>query len=688
MSLFTNFRDRFIVNPVAKQILDGLKVEKADTPNIFAVPIGFNSTMGASNKRMSQTNTDFTILRALSVNHETTRAAINTRKRQITQLGYEVIDLDDDVDPLTTKAQRQTARDIITNIGGEGVSFREVLNKLMEDLLVLDALVFYKQRTRDGKLLRIIPVDGATIKLRLGQAGETPLPPDFAYEQWIRGAKTGSFTTTELTYKMMNPKTDSAYGLSPIESLLITIDASMRAALYNLNYLSDNNVPQGFLAMPENWTVQQIKEYKEFFDSMVNVSKATSKVYPIPSGTTYQATSKPSDFSFKDFFDYLDRKVCMLFDIQPQELGLNLQQYKENAEGQERIGLRRGLKPLAAFLSEIFTDILRTEYGFNNFAFRFSGLDTRFTLEEAKILLPLGVLNIDEVRNDKGLAKLGTENIIITGKGAQLVSQIGQEPALGDNPEEDNPEKQDDNEENPQDKKKIEKRANPLDKLEKTKEYKDFHRQVKQAVKMQIQPYFSESTIDKVTATKKADFPDPEVASLDIYIDDNTINQFLKWAAIEGGQQAFTRLNISTPFNLTSERFAEIIGDRSNYLITSVDATTKQWLTDQIAQGKDKKLTNQEIARLISDQSDEFTSQRADMIVNTEVNNAASQTALDTYKNQGIEKKEWVLSENIGDECGDNADASPIPISDNFPSGDDAPPAHPRCRCYLDAYIE
>ncbi len=46
------------------------------------------------------------------------------------------------------------------------------------------------------------------------------------------------------------------------------------------------------------------------------------------------------------------------------------------------------------------------------------------------------------------------------------------------------------------------------------------------------------------------------------------------------------------------------------------------------------------------------------------------------------------ITENIGDECGDNADASPIPISDNFPSGDDAPPAHPRCRCYLDAYIE
>jgi len=103
----------------------------------------------------------------------------------------------------------------------------------------------------------------------------------------------------------------------------------MKAALYNLNYLSDNNIPQGFLQVPKVGLFQQIKEYKEFFDAMVSGSKATSKIYPIPSGTTYTATSKPNDFSFKDFFDYLDRKVCMLYDIQPQELGLNLKQYKK-----------------------------------------------------------------------------------------------------------------------------------------------------------------------------------------------------------------------------------------------------------------------------------------------------------------------------------------------------------------------
>jgi hypothetical protein len=46
-----------------------------------------------------------------------------------------------------------------------------------------------------------------------------------------------------------------------------------------------------------------------------------------------------------------------------------------------------------------------------------------------------------------------------------------------------------------------------------------------------------------------------------------------------------------------------------------------------------------------------------------------------------VEKKVWLLADDPCDECQGNADDGEIPLDDDFSSGDDAAPAHPRCLC-------
>jgi hypothetical protein len=58
-----------------------------------------------------------------------------------------------------------------------------------------------------------------------------------------------------------------------------------------------------------------------------------------------------------------------------------------------------------------------------------------------------------------------------------------------------------------------------------------------------------------------------------------------------------------------------------------------------------------------------------------------SQAYLGKLKRNAVEMKQWILGPNACDQCVDNAEASPIPVDDDFPSGDDAPPAHPNCVC-------
>jgi SPP1 gp7 family putative phage head morphogenesis protein len=85
-----------------------------------------------------------------------------------------------------------------------------------------------------------------------------------------------------------------------------------------------------------------------------------------------------------------------------------------------------------------------------------------------------------------------------------------------------------------------------------------------------------------------------------------------------------------------------------------------------------------------------FSAERADMIARTEIvraHNAGSMTAM--RESGVVQRKAWSTSEDddVSEECEANADAGDIGIDEDFPSGDDAPPAHPNCRCVAVAVI-
>ena len=81
-----------------------------------------------------------------------------------------------------------------------------------------------------------------------------------------------------------------------------------------------------------------------------------------------------------------------------------------------------------------------------------------------------------------------------------------------------------------------------------------------------------------------------------------------------------------------------------------------------------------------------FSEDRAEMIARTEIKNADNQGNLNTYKASGLElEKAWLISgdHDLDDECDENESEGWIDIDEQFPSGDDAPGAHPRCTCSL-----
>jgi hypothetical protein len=78
---------------------------------------------------------------------------------------------------------------------------------------------------------------------------------------------------------------------------------------------------------------------------------------------------------------------------------------------------------------------------------------------------------------------------------------------------------------------------------------------------------------------------------------------------------------------------------------------------------------------------------RAFTIANTEMNRAMTQSSLNSYSDFGVEQVEW-LGLQACEICQANEDQGPIRLGDVFASGDDAPPAHPNCRCSIIAVVD
>lgn len=144
-------------------------------------------------------------------------------------------------------------------------------------------------------------------------------------------------------------------------------------------------------------------------------------------------------------------------------------------------------------------------------------------------------------------------------------------------------------------------------------------------------------------------------------------------------------LPIETPvtdyIGWTGEEAAAYAAEHVNELITGIDATSLQAIADAVSTGISERLGVPGTARLIKDVVEGMSTSRAEMIASTEMNDAMSQAFLKKLVMNAIDYKQWILGPNPCAECEENAAEGAIPVDDEFPSGDDAPPAHPNCIC-------
>lgn len=363
------------------------------------------------------------ILRRFSVTHEVSRICINARKRQLAQLGWDIVPLKS-----AKKKQQQElvgqadlVKQYFKHLAGYRSRFRQLQDVMVEDLLVLDQICLYKEVDARGRLLWVKPVDAATIKVVVNEYGDTPEPPDIAYRQYIRGKLTAEFTADQLIFDLMNPRTTTPYGLAPLESLILVVSAALRSTLFNLDYLSFENMPEGLLEMPEGWGATMISEFQGAWDALLSGNgQENSKLRVVPSGTKYAATKKPDEMAFKEFNDWLMQITCAMFDVQPHEIGFTDNTNRATAHEQTGVMTRKALLPLCQMMKEIWDDIIQLDLGFADLEFIYLGIEDRDNLEDAQTdstQVKSGLKTVDEIRVERGLDPIGIDTpFVVAGK--------------------------------------------------------------------------------------------------------------------------------------------------------------------------------------------------------------------------------------------------------------------------------
>lgn len=304
-----------------------------------------------------------------------------------------------------------------------GLNFPEWVAMAIEEMLVIDALSIYPNKTMDDENLHSLEIlDGATIKPLLDDRGARPVPPFPAYQQILWGFPRGEFmasadadgefTADDLVYAPRTRRPFTPYGYSAVERSLPIIDLYMKRLQWLRTEFTDGVTPDMLIKTDATYggNPEILRAYERVFnDEMAGKTEARRRARIFPQGMEPVITPG-LDVKYKpDFDEYLVRQLCSHFGVLPTQIGFAPKGGLGGAgvqEGEQISAAVIGQRPIVMWV----TDLL------NQLSYRFLAMpkDLVFTLSSGEIddealaaqrrevELRSGQITLNEVRADSG----------------------------------------------------------------------------------------------------------------------------------------------------------------------------------------------------------------------------------------------------------------------------------------------
>lgn len=251
-------------------------------------------------------------------------------------------------------------------------SWESLIKKLLMDTLVIDRGVSLKIRDEAGVIRGVLPVDGATIRPLINEFGT--FDDEKAYVQVINGSPSTYMSKRDVMIMSLNPMPDIkyfGYGFSMMETLYTTVLSDIFIDKGNLDYYrKGGSIPEGFISVEppasrEGMVSQMDQEQIESIQRhLQSIMMGDYTQVPIVSGgkvSWIDFKGKRRDMQFKELAEYLTRKICSVFQVSPQDVGIISDVNRSTAQTQAEMTKSKGLETLMKTISEHFTTNLISE---------------------------------------------------------------------------------------------------------------------------------------------------------------------------------------------------------------------------------------------------------------------------------------------------------------------------------------
>lgn len=285
------------------------------------------------------------LFRKFADENEWTRAAINHRRQQIGRANISVAPSDER--KKFDKKVQYRIQQMLEQPNEYRTTYYELIGATCEDLLVLDRGCLSKDMSIDRKPSNLYYEDGAAIKIYANWSGD-PNEPRYLWEE-PGGRLQVPLRNDELICMSANPAS-YRFGLSPVQVLMNTIKADLEATKTAMRMVEQKPPPQ--MVHLQGTSSAQLRKLRDKYDSDIAGEKEIFFVGSDGPASVFPLVWSAKDQQFLEWQVYLARKICALFQISPQQIGITFDINKATAESQQAIFEDAGLIPLLLLFEE------------------------------------------------------------------------------------------------------------------------------------------------------------------------------------------------------------------------------------------------------------------------------------------------------------------------------------------------
>ena len=423
---------------------DEREIEKSDKKGLSLDPLKlFYRKTEAGMRKPSRIT--FETLRRMSKSCDIARLCINTLKHEISKTKWAIVPVDPKDVPDKKKIKEM---EHLFNFPNSDENFRKFLEKILEDILALDAGAIELVDNAGGNLSEMFYIDGSTIRPSYDINGNLGDPAYFQMMPLNNTAKPDTeFSRDELVYIMQNPQGDIknfGYGLSPLEGVIMVATNILNADNYNGSFFEVGTLPPLLINLGENISSNEVEAFRDYWKAEVE-GKPWKTAFlggvQKPEVMDLQKTTN-RDMQFMEYNMWLSKLMVAAYEMSPQDIGLTFEINKATAEVQREISKAKGYKSLLELLKEVFTqEIIWKRFGYTDLMFDWQDVDLVDAETRARIFeieSKAGAKSINEYRKEIGLdpIKGGIQPFIMVGQTLTAIDSTPLEDISQDEAEE------------------------------------------------------------------------------------------------------------------------------------------------------------------------------------------------------------------------------------------------------------